>query len=182
MKDTLRMVADLMALAACTAPKTLGQDFVRAKVISGDELNALADAMDRYGKEKGAVNFDRDAENIRHSAALLLLSLDHPAPAGLNCGACGHSQCSELNTTADAEFSNPLCVWRILDLGIALGSAAKTAGLLNADNRIMGRPGTVAREMGMIKGELVIGIPISATSKNIYFDRPENKKPGLIVF
>ncbi|MDD3654474.1 MAG: DUF2148 domain-containing protein [Desulfotomaculaceae bacterium] len=175
MKDALRMVADLMALSACTAPKTLGQDFVSARVISGDELNKLADAMERYGEEKGLVNFDRDAESIRASTALLLLSLEHPEPAGLNCGNCGYGQCSKLKSTADSPSGMHLCVWRVLDLGIALGSAAKTAGLLNADNRIMGRPGTVAREIGMIKGELVIGIPISATSKSIYFDRTGNQ-------
>jgi len=175
LKDTMLMVADLMALSACTAPKTLGQDFVRAKVVSGDELAVLADAMDSYGKERGLVNYDRDAENIRRSDAMLLLFLNKAEPAGLNCGACGHNKCSDLNSANGDDSVQFQCVWRVLDLGIALGSAAKTAGLLNADNRIMGRPGTVAKNIGMVQGEMVIGIPISATSKNIYFDRPEKK-------
>jgi len=73
--------------------------------------------------------------------------------------------------TEGADFAGPLCSWRVLDLGIALGSAVKTASLFNADNRIMFRIGVVARRMGLIRGEMVIGVPISATGKNIYFDR-----------
>lgn len=175
MQDTMLMVANLMALSATTAPKTLGQDYVRAKVISGGELAALADAMESYGKEKGLVNFDRDAENIRRSDAMLFLYLHQAEPAGLNCGACGHDRCPTGPSGGGEDAAPFCCAWRMLDLGIALGSAAKTAGLLNADNRIMGRPGTVAKHTGMVPGEMVIGIPISATSKNIYFDRPAKK-------
>jgi uncharacterized ferredoxin-like protein len=175
LKDTMLLVAGLMELSARTAPKSLGQDFVRTKVVAGEDLEVLADAMDHYAREKGAVNFDRDAENIRRSDALLLLALDKPAPAGLNCGACGHSRCVDLKPVTGPEFMGPLCAWRILDLGIALGSAAKTAGILNADNRVMYRPGVVAKKIGMMDGDLVVGIPLSAAGKNIYFDRPEKK-------
>jgi len=175
LKDTMLLVAGLMELSARTAPKSLGQDFVRTKVVAGADLAVLADAMDRYGREKGAVNFDRDAENIRRSDALLLLALDKPTPAGLNCGACGQSRCADLKPVAGPEFMGPLCAWRILDLGIALGSAAKTAGILNADNRVMYRPGVVAKKIGLLDGDLVVGIPLSASAKNIYFDRPEKK-------
>jgi uncharacterized ferredoxin-like protein len=47
----------------------------------------------------------------------------------------------------------------------------KTAGILNADNRIMYRAGAVAKKMNLIEGELVVGVPLSATGKSIYFDR-----------
>ncbi len=171
MQETMLTVAKLMELAARTAPKAGGKDFVQSKVISGNDLKILADAMERYGQEKGAVNYDRDAGNVRRSDALLLLSLDQPKNAGLNCGACGHNRCDDLKPEEGSEFAGPLCAWRVLDLGIALGSAAKTASILNADNRMMYRVGVAARKTGMIKGELVVGIPISATGKNIYFDR-----------
>ena len=61
--------------------------------------------------------------------------------------------------------------FRLLDMGIALGSAAKTAGMLNVDNRIMYRVGAVARDMGIVDWDFVMGIPLSVTGKNIYFDR-----------
>lgn len=168
----MQLVAGLMELSARTAPKAAGQDFISSRVISGGDLIVLADAMVRYGEEKGKTNFDRDAANVRFSEALLLLSIEQAKPAGLNCGACGKSRCSDLKPDEGPEFPGPLCAWRVMDLGIALGSAAKTAGVLNADNRIMYRAGVVARNISMISGDLVVGIPISATGKNIYYDRP----------
>lgn len=59
----------------------------------------------------------------------------------------------------------------MLDLGIALGSAAKIASELNVDNRIMYRIGAAAKRLGMTEANITQGIPISATGKNIFFDR-----------
>lgn len=58
-----------------------------------------------------------------------------------------------------------------MDLGIAMGSAVKTASILNVDNRIMYRIGVAAKRLNLIDGEIVVGIPISASGKSIYFDR-----------
>ncbi|MHB1125584.1 MAG: ferredoxin domain-containing protein [Bacillota bacterium] len=171
MKTGMRIIAEMMAIAARTAPKAAGRDFVALKVVEGETLARLADAMVRYGQDTGKKNFDRDGENIRQSDALLLVGLEQSDPVGLNCGACGNERCADLERKTGSEFAGPLCAWRIVDLGIALGSAAKTASIFNADNRIMYRAGVVARQMGLMEGELVIGIPISATGKNIYFDR-----------
>jgi uncharacterized ferredoxin-like protein len=168
----LRVVADLMAVAARTAPKSKGEDFVVVTVIEGDELQRLAAAMAAYGKRTGKRNFDRDGKNVSGSGALVLIGLKDAARCELNCGACGVETCELLDVNAhDGEFRGPQCAFRLLDMGIALGSAAKTAGLLNADSRIMYRAGAVARELGMIDADFVMGIPISATGKSIYFDR-----------
>ncbi|TYO97329.1 ferredoxin domain-containing protein [Desulfallas thermosapovorans] len=172
MSGIMHTVAELMAVSARTAPKCLGQDYLDIQVLSGDDLQRLADEMDKFGRETGKVNFDRDAENIRHSEAVLFVSLRENVPLGLDCGACGHEQCAQLESRQGPDFLGPLCAWRVMDLGIALGSAAKTAGILNVDNRVMYRPAVVAKKMGLVKGAIVCAIPISATSKNIYFDRP----------
>jgi uncharacterized ferredoxin-like protein len=171
-KNIMELVAGLMALSARTAPKAAGKDFLEIKVAAGDQLEALADACVAYGKKKGHAHWERDGENIRKSDAILLLALKEAKATGLNCGACGFAKCSDLPELRDGgEFEGPICAWRIMDLGIALGSAAKTAGILNADNRIMYRAGVVAKQLKLIDGELVVGIPISATGKSIYFDR-----------
>lgn len=175
MKGAMTMVAQLMALSARTAPKCLGQDYVDIIVLEGEDLNILADAMYKYGEETKKINFDRDAEGIRRSDAVLLISLKENKPLGLNCGACGSDRCSDLREKDGPEYSGPLCAWRVLDVGVALGSAVKTASILNADNRIMYRVGVVAKKIDLAKGAIVVGIPISASSKNIYFDRPEKK-------
>ncbi len=172
MNDILVTVANLMALAARTAPKAHGHDCIETKVITGEQLGLLADEMVRYGKETGKINFDRDGENVRRSDAVLLIALKENKKVGLNCGACGQDSCSEADEREGREFPGPLCAWRIIDLGIAVGSAAKTASILNADNRVFYRAGVAARKMGLIDGLLVIGIPVSAFSKNIYYDRP----------
>ncbi len=173
MKDIMEIVAGFMALAARTAPKGKGDDFLETKILRGKEIQKLAQGMVEYGKQSGKANFDRDGENVRRSDAVLLLSLVSPKPLGLNCGACGFSQCNQLQEAYQegTEFAGPLCAWRQLDLGIALGSAVKTASLFNADNRIMYRIGVVARQQKMIQGEIVVGVPLSATGKSIYFDR-----------
>jgi uncharacterized ferredoxin-like protein len=169
--DVMKVIAELMAVSARTAPKAAGKDFVEIKVLEKEELGFLADKMLEYGAESKKKNFDRDGENVRNSAAVLLLSLKEPAVLGLDCGACGNDRCADLETREGPEFAGGLCAWRVLDLGIALGSAAKTASILNADNRIMYRIGVVARKYNLIDGELVVGIPISATGKSIFFDR-----------
>ncbi len=169
--DVMKVIAELMAVSARTAPKAAGKDFVEVKVMEKEELEFLANKMVEYGEEKNKNNFDRDGENVRNSAAVLLLSLKEPAVLGLNCGACGHDRCEDLETKEGPEFAGGLCAWRVLDLGIALGSAVKTASILNADNRIMYRIGAVARKHNLIEGELVVGVPIAATGKSIFFDR-----------
>ncbi|MES0344415.1 MAG: DUF2148 domain-containing protein, partial [Anaerolineales bacterium] len=42
---------------------------------------------------------------------------------------------------------------------------------MNVDNRIMYRAGVVARELGLIDADYVMGIPLSVSGKSIYFDR-----------
>jgi uncharacterized ferredoxin-like protein len=171
MKDVMKVIAELMAVSARTAPKAAGKDFVTTSVVTGDQLHKIADAMVKYGEETGKKNFDRDGENVRNSEALLLIGLNDPAKMGLNCGACGFNKCSELEEREGVEFDGPLCAWRIMDLGIAIGSAVKTASIHNADNRIMYRIGVVVRKMGLVKDQLVVGVPLSATGKSIFFDR-----------
>ena len=177
MQEIMETVAGLMALAARTAPKAKGSDFLEIKILQGEALQSLADGMVEYAQKMGKDKrfFARDGENVRHSNAVLLLSLNEPLPAGLNCGACGFDCCSDFSDQQQkkegSEFAGPLCAWRQLDLGIALGSAAKTASLHNADNRMMYTIGAVARARKLIAGDLVVGIPLSATGKSIYFDR-----------
>jgi uncharacterized ferredoxin-like protein len=159
-----------MVISAHTAPKSAGQDFVVTRIVVGDDLQRLAEKMVEFGERTGKKNFDRDGANVRASAAVLLIGLKDAKPVGLNCGACGFDKCLKTNIH-EGEFKGPQCAYRLLDMGIALGSAVKTASLLNVDNRIMYRVGVVAREMGLIDADYVMGIPLSATGKSIYFDR-----------
>lgn len=169
--NPLSSVTDLMAIAARTAPKAAGQDYVVVKLVEGEQLQCLADEMVRYGVKTGKKNFDRDGRNVGASAAVLLIGLKDAKSVDLNCGACGVDFCNDRDPKEHSEFVGPQCAIRVLDMGIALGSAVKMAAMLNVDNRVMYRAGVVARMLGYIDADFVMGIPVSASGKSIYFDR-----------
>jgi len=174
LRETVKMVGELMEVAARTAPKAAGEDFVETKLLSDSERVALANDMMRIGKERKIFGFERDGKNVLDSDAVLLIGLLPHEGVGLNCGACGYPNCQEFNSKSfKGDFKGPNCVIRALDLGIALGSAAKMASELNVDNRIMYRIGVSARKLGLSKANICHGIPLSATGKNIFFDRPK---------
>ena len=170
-EDVLKNAAELMALSARTAPKSAGQDFVVIKVITGGEIAQLSKAMVQYGIETNKRNFDRDGKNVKNSPVILLIGLKDSQTLGLNCGACGFDRCADCQIHPGPEFDGPQCALRILDMGIAIGSAVKMAAIMGLDNRIMYRIGVVAKKIGLIEASFVMGIPLSATGKNIYFDR-----------
>ena len=171
--DSTEIVAQVMAVAAITAPKTKGENFVQVKIVQGESVQQLARAMVDYGVESQKKNFDRDGHNVANSEAVVLIGLKDATTCGLDCGACGFSVCDELlgQAPVDVEFRGPVCAYRLLDMGIALGSAVKVASLLNVDNRIMYRVGAAARRSGLVDWDFVMGVPLSVTGKSIYFDR-----------
>lgn len=85
-----------MVVAARTAPKAAGQDFIKIEIIEGTILGKLSEAMAAYGVKSGKKNFDRDARNIKNSDAVLLIGIKDTKAVGLNCGACGYAACKKL--------------------------------------------------------------------------------------
>lgn len=178
MKEVAEMAVKLMAASARTAPKAGGKDFLEIVVITKDgDLKAIATAMKEYApKSTNEAFWLRDASNIENSQALLLVGLSKPVTAGYDCGACGYLTCAEFAKNRQMQdkemgYTGPHCVMRMMDIGVALSSAAKTASLLNVDCRVQQRVGAAARAIGLIQGEVVMGIPLSITGKSIYFDR-----------
>lgn len=178
MKEVAEMAVKLMAASACTAPKAGGKDFIEIVVITKDEdLRKIAESMKEYApKSTNEAYWLRDASNIENSDALLLVGLKEANTAGYDCGGCGYPTCGEFKKSRQMQekemgYTGPHCVMRMIDIGVALSSAAKTASLLNVDNRVQQRVGAAAKALGMIKGEVVMGIPVSITGKSIYYDR-----------
>jgi uncharacterized ferredoxin-like protein len=171
MQDIIRTVAGLMELSAKTAPKGWGQDFVVMKTVFEGEIHSLGNAMIDWGKENNKPLFIRDGNSIIKSDSVLLIGIKDPDVAGLNCGACGFERCEELKPMDHGQFKGPSCLIRILDMGIAIGSAVKTASIHNTDTRIMYRAGMIARRLKLIDADYVMAIPLSATGKSIFFDR-----------
>jgi len=168
--------AELMMISARTAPKSGGVDDVLTAIVYGDEKESMAAEMDKIADERNIPGFKRDAKNVRDSEVVVLIGVRGTKKYGLNCGACGYANCDEFEKAEKKQgldFTGPTCLFKALDLGIALGSAAKTASILNVDNRIMYRIGAAARRLNhMPEASVIMGIPMSARGKSVYFDRP----------
>ncbi len=80
---------------------------------------------------------------------------------------------SQLSTHNSQLFQVP-CSLNSIDVGIAIGSACATAADLRLDTRVMYSIGVAVEQLGWIGEEvhLTMGIAISASSKNPFFDRP----------
>ncbi len=175
-------VANLMALAARTAPKGKGVDTIGIRVVTGSMKNKLSDAIRSFGEEHGIGFFLRDAKNVRESAAVVLIGSNGRDTVGVNCGACGYPTCAAMAKAANAgkagkkrttPFEGPNCAIRMADLGIAVGSAVKTASIHNADNRVMYSAGVGGMVLKLLPKDCTVayGIPLAAAGKNIFFDR-----------
>ena len=142
--EAILYVAKLMVAAARTAPKAGGRDDIKTLILAGEEKDKLADVMQAMGDVS-----ESNSKNVKDADAVVLIGVD---------------------------FKRPIDNWmnfnaKLIDLGIAIGSAVKIASELNVDNRIMVTVGRAAIKMGIMKADEVQGIPISIKGKNIFFDR-----------
>ncbi len=181
-ENAVMTVGELMALAARTAPKGKGEDSLEIRVLAKKDVKKLATRLSKLGKELGIGFFLRDAKNLAAAAACVIIGSRGDMVAGINCGGCGFATCADLakarkKQPAATPFEGPNCVIRMADLGIAVGSAVKTAQIHNVDNRIMYSGGVAARDLGIVPREctVVYAIPLSASGKNIFFDRPSSR-------
>jgi len=169
-------IASIMAVAARTAPKSGGVDDIITAVVYGAEKETIGVEMGKMADERNIKNFKRDAKNVRDSEVVVLIGVRGTKKFGLDCGACGYASCEKFEKVVKKgrglDFEGPTCLFKALDLGIAIGSAVKIASLLNVDNRIMYRIGAAVKRLNyMPEASTIMGIPLSAKGKSIYFDR-----------
>ena len=167
--------ANLMVVSARTAPKSGGVDDVFTAIVYGQEINDLAADMEKIAVERNIEAWKRQAQNVKGADVIVLIGVRGTKRYVTDCGACGYDSCNEFEKAEKKrrqDFDGPTCVFKALDLGIAAGSAAKTANILNVDNRMFYRIGAAAMRLKYMPGaSIIIGIPLSATGKNPYFDR-----------
>ncbi len=172
-KNTLSLVADMMLTAAKTAPKGSGKDNVVSMIISGDEKIELSNTMRKLSKKYDEAFIERDANNLDSCDLVVIIGVKYN-PFGLdNCHLCGFENCAEMKR------SGAMCAFNITDLGIAIGSAVSIAADHRIDNRIMYSVGKAAVENNLFEDDVRIcyGIPLSVSSKNIFYDR----NPGAVL-
>ncbi|NPV48167.1 MAG: ferredoxin [Armatimonadetes bacterium] len=167
-KAAVMQVAELMCVAARTAPKARGADnLVTAILADHEEKEILAAAMRAFAEEINAPFFARDAQNLLDADACVLIGTRLQRLGIPGCNLCGFEGC-QANEAARAR-----CAYNAGDLGIALGSAVSVAANHRVDCRIMYTVGLMAVRLGLLGEEVGIahGIPLSVTGKSIFFDR-----------
>ncbi len=179
--EAILAAAKLIMAAITTAPKTRGVSTITSALLQGEDKERLATGMEGHGENKAFSGdiFKRDAQNVRSSHAVLLIGVKGAMPKKpekpLNCGACGYPTCAEFIRVKKGkkgeDFPGPLCAFQIVDLGIALGVAARMAAELHIDNRLMYTVGAGAMEMAVLEADMIVGLPLSINPKNIFFDR-----------
>lgn len=164
---TIEKIADLMCVAARTAPKAKGVDNLVTLIVNGEEKAKLSAEMRRIAQESGMQFFERDANGIDRVAVVVLLG-QKVKPIGVKpCGYCGYADCAE------CAQGTGKCAISIGDLGIAVGSAVNSAALHHVDNRVMFSIGKAAISIGLFEEgvNVAYGIPLSITGKSPFFDR-----------
>ena len=171
-------VARQMLTAARTAPKGKGIDVIEAALVTGedikklseiamvtgDDLKVLSDKMVAMVEEHGMKFFLRDAANILQAECVIIIGTREQTQ-GLNCGHCGFPTCA-------GRPEGVPCALNTVDVGIAVGSACALAADLRVDTRVMFSAGLAAQRLDWLKEcKTVFAIPVSASSKNPFFDR-----------
>ncbi|OGW84373.1 MAG: hypothetical protein A2987_06835 [Omnitrophica bacterium RIFCSPLOWO2_01_FULL_45_10] len=166
-KRAIDDVANLMVAAARTAPKTRGIDNIEIIVVDDESSKgALIKKMEELSLAKNRPSLGRDAKSIDNSPVILVIGVI-ANPAGLNCGFCGYKTCEDLKKT------NGVCAYNSIDLGIAVCSAIEVASRSHVDNRVMYSIGLAGLELKFFNAEVkqALGIPLSVSGKNPFFDR-----------
>lgn len=166
--EALFAVAEKMAIAARTAPKTRGKDVIELAIVDGDEKEKLAVDMEKIAEEYGMAFFERDADNLRQSPVVLLLGAKVKVNGLKPCGMCGFPDCK-----SKQEHPEVPCAFNSIDLGIAIGSAISVASDHRVDNRVMYTIGQAALRLKIFDESVksICAIPLSAKGKSPFFDR-----------
>lgn len=161
-------IARQMMTAARTAPKGKGVDIIEVALVTGDELQQLSKTMVQIAEETGMKFFLRDANNILQAECVVIIGT-HEHAQRLNCGHCGFPTCA-------GRPEGVPCAINSVDVGIAIGSACATAADMRVDTRVMFSAGLAAQRLNYLEGcRSVYAIPVSASSKNPFFDRKSNQ-------
>ena len=100
--------------AARTAPKTRGMDGLVTCVLTGEDKSQLAAQMRKLADELDYAFFNRDADNVDASDAVVLFGMEE-VRRGLDAGC----QYCHFKSCADCAEQDGLCAWDAVDVGIA---------------------------------------------------------------
>ena len=168
-KKAVLETASRMCAAARTAPKTRHIDGIHTLVVTGEEKDALADKMEEIGKKYFGDSwqhwYGRDAGNVRQADAVVLIGIEKSYRGLAHCDFCDFGDCGGCREAGGN------CAYIYVDLGIALSSAALAAHRELTDSRIYASIGKAAGEMPYGCEYKWLGIAISISGQDPFFDR-----------
>jgi len=195
-KDVVLQAAKFMANAAITSPKGGGVDCIECEIVTGeDELEAIASQVEILARQrKGKVQrnrFQAEAVMVRDADAILLIGNYRAADTVLDsgCGLCtGKPSCQDLyakrvvkmgalidlaDQDPDPEklINGPLCGFKIVDHGHAVGSALMIAKRFFVDAMPLFSVSVAAQRAGFsVKSQFVTAILLASRNKNPFVD------------
>lgn len=193
-KENTLIAAKLIMNAAQTAPTTGGVDNTEGEIVYGvEEIDQIARKMEELSysldNKRKKDQWKYEAVMARQSEVILFIGnyRAKEAPFDNGCGLCGGTMdCGYLyskrrvsagqvditdRSLCKTAIDGPLCGIRVQDMGFAVGSALWMAKTLLIDCRPFLTMGIAAQKLGICsKSEIVVGLPLSTTSKNPYVD------------
>lgn len=161
------IVSKILLVNAKTAPKSIGRDDIVIDIVDNiNDKKPILEKAKEIAKRSGFGFYERDAVNCEKITHIILIGYKlfyHR----FDCGFCGFPTCD------DCEKKGGVCAISVTDSGIAIGSLVKLSSIFGVDNRVMLSIGQAAKESGFFKEKVggAFGIPLSATTKNPFFDR-----------
>ena len=189
--------AQLCAMAALKAPQVTGATELEIEILTGEDLDPIIEVLEILG-EDNTVCFG-DSKTLRACKdkgtlpVVMLIGGKGVANSNLGwgCGACGFASCRNHDTAVVEERAKPpdftrpsafgtpgpVCVWKAIDVGIAMDYAAATAAQHNVENRAMASVGAISQALGYLAGcEIAVGMCLGPAEPEVYYNRPSLKE------
>jgi len=165
-----QMISELMKISAGGSPRSFG-DHLEIVVLDEAEIEMLAEEMFQLSDELNEEIYSEEGEDIESSNHVILIGLKDHTPLGMDCRACGFDSCDDLAKAEENEdiFQGPNCIFRLLDLGTALGNALNTAEMFKLDHDISIRGGLAAKHLGLIDTRVCLAVKASVAAEKYHY-------------
>lgn len=169
-RDEKQKVLDSIALQAAAAAdgaQRMAGVQVKTAVLSGEDLYNLNDALINLCGDDGRLNMYmygdwKAVDEVRKNnepMSLLVIGTDATqSDLGWNCGACGFKTCGEFNKHAKQNKGRgtaqggPSCMWKLVDFGTIVCTAAASVYAAGVPTRIHTSFGAMAVACGYLDG------------------------------
>lgn len=169
MEDSIEMISNLMSISAKTAPKSMGESFLEIISLDKAEKEILTEEMFQMSDELNDDSYGYEGEIIRDAAKVIIIGLKKHPTLDLDCRACGFKDCDDFaEHRVEGIFEGPNCVFHLIDIGMAVGSAINTANRHDVRSKISLKGGLAAKNVGISSSNVCIALMIDLSEEKDY--------------